>query len=159
MPSLRIRQAVLSASAGGGRRRWNRRAKSHLSQHFFQPDELIVLGQSLGAGEGADFDLAGPRGDGQVGDGRVFTFAAACGDDGRIAVVEGHLDGGKRFPQRARLVRLDEHAVGHFLGNPLADELRAGDEQVVADELHAFPQAGGMPSTRPNRPRRCRPQC
>ena len=49
----------------------------------------------------------------------------------------GHFDRGERFGQRADLVDLDEDRVGDLLLDAFLQDLRVGDEDVVADQLHA----------------------
>ena len=53
-----------------------------VAEFFFDAEELVVFGHAVGAGGGAGFDLAAVGGDGDVGDGGVFGFAAAMGEDG-----------------------------------------------------------------------------
>ena len=59
----------------------------------------------------------------------------------RVAVAMGQLDGVDRLGQRADLVDLDEDAVGDPLVDAALQPLDVGDEQVVADELHAVARA------------------
>jgi hypothetical protein len=54
---------------------------------FFDAEELVVLGDAVGAGGGAGLDLAGAGGDGEVGDEGVFGLAGAVRDDGGVAVA------------------------------------------------------------------------
>src|SRR5262245_8645561 len=81
-------------------------------QILLDAQQLIVLGNSVGAAGGAGLDLAGVGGHDDVGNGRVFGFAAAMADDGSEAVATGQLDGIQSFRQRADLIDLDEDAVG-----------------------------------------------
>jgi hypothetical protein len=50
-------------------------------------EELVVLGDAVGAAGAAGLDLAGARGDGQVGDERVLGLAGAMADDAAVAVA------------------------------------------------------------------------
>src|SRR5919112_5421539 len=47
-------------------------------------DELVVLGEPVGAGERAGLDLPAVRRDGEVGDGRVLGFSRAMGHHRRV---------------------------------------------------------------------------
>ena len=58
-----------------------------------------------------------------------------------IARALGHVDGGERLGQRADLVGLDEDGVGDVLVDPALQYLGVGDEQIIADELHAAARA------------------
>ena len=85
------------------------------AQLFFDAQQLVVLGDAVGAGGGAGFDLAGAGGDGEVGDEGVFGFAGAVGDDGGVAVAAGQVDGFEGFADRADLVDFDQDGVGDSL--------------------------------------------
>jgi len=56
-------------------------------------EELVVLGDAVGAAEGAGLDLARVGGHGDIGDRRVLGLAGAVADDGGVAVLLGELDG------------------------------------------------------------------
>src|ERR1700731_3181860 len=60
------------------------------SQLLFDPQKLIVLGDTVGAAGRSGLDLAGSRGDYQVGDECVFGLARAVRNDGRVARIGGH---------------------------------------------------------------------
>src|SRR6202007_1381973 len=47
------------------------------AEFFLDPQQLILLGDAIGAGGGTRFDLAGAGGDCEIGDERVFAFAGA----------------------------------------------------------------------------------
>src|SRR5258706_16390930 len=51
------------------------------AQFFLDAQQLVVLGDPVGARRRAGFDLAGAHGDHEVGDERVFCFAGAVGND------------------------------------------------------------------------------
>src|SRR5688572_12366135 len=104
-------------------------------------DELVVLGDAVGAGGGPGFDLAAVGGDGDVADRRVFGLARAVGEDGAEAVADGHVDGGKGLAERADLVDLHQDRVGSLRLDALLEELDVGDEQVVADKLDLLANA------------------
>ena len=55
--------------------RGDSRPTRKLWNFFLYADELVVFRQPFGVGQGADFDLAGGGGGGQVGDEGVFGFA------------------------------------------------------------------------------------
>ena len=58
-----------------------------VGQGFLDAEELVVLGDAVGAGGGAGFDLAGVRRHDDVGDGAVLGLAAAVRDDGGVACL------------------------------------------------------------------------
>ena len=105
------------------------------AQFLFNAQELVVLGDAVGAAHGTGLDLAGVRRDGDVGDRGVLGFAGAVRGDGRVAGAVGHLDGVERLGERADLVDLDEDRVGGAELDALFEVLDVGDEEVVADEL------------------------
>jgi len=41
----------------------------------FDPKQLIVLGNAIGSRQGPGFNLTRVRGDGEIGDERIFSFA------------------------------------------------------------------------------------
>src|SRR4051794_33602634 len=49
----------------------------HRAQLLLDADQLVVLGETVGAGERAGLDLPAIGGDGEVGDGRVLGLAGA----------------------------------------------------------------------------------
>ena len=81
-------------------------------QDLLDAQQLVVLGDALGAGRGAGLDLAAVGGDGQVGDGDVLGLAGAVRHHALVAVALGQLDGVQGLGQRADLVDLDEQRVG-----------------------------------------------
>ncbi len=106
-----------------------------VAEFFFDAEELVVFGDAVAAGGGAGFDLAAVGGDGDVGDGGVFGFAGAVGEDRGVAVAHGELDGFEGFGEGADLVDLHEDGVGGFGFDAFLEELGVGDEEVIADEL------------------------
>src|SRR4051794_10070606 len=61
----------LSDGARPGERRPPRIAR-HRAQLLLDPDQLVVLGEAVGARQAAGLDLPAIGGDGEVGDGRVL---------------------------------------------------------------------------------------
>src|SRR5581483_7925211 len=108
---------------------------------LFDAQELVVLGRALAARRRAGLDLADARRDGEVRDERILGLAAAVADHARPAGIRRHANRLERLGQRADLVQLDEHAVRGALEDAAFDALRVRDEEVVADELDAVPQA------------------
>ena len=113
------------------------------AQLFLDPQELVVLGDAVGPAGRAGLDLAGVRGHGDVGDGRVFGLAGAMTDDRGEAGTIGHLDGLQGFGQSANLVHLDQDAVGAALGDASRQALGVGHVEVVANDLDFVPQRLG----------------
>jgi len=64
-------------------------------------------------------------------------------DDGRVLCAIGHLNGFQRLRERSDLVDLDQDRVGHAELDALRQELRVGDEKVVADQLAPVPELVG----------------
>src|SRR5690606_14077748 len=58
---------------------------SRVAELFFDPDQLVVLGEPVGASERAGLDLTAIGGDGEVGDRCVLGFARAVAHHRRIA--------------------------------------------------------------------------
>ncbi len=110
---------------------------------FFDTEELVVFGDTVGAGDGACFDLADAGSDGEVGDEVVGGFAAAVGDDGGVAVLASESDGVEGFGEGADLVEFDQDGVGGAAIDALLEAGGVGDEEVVADELYAVAEGIG----------------
>ena len=102
---------------------------------FGDAEEFVVFGDAVGAGHGASFDLAGAEADDEVGDGGVFGFARAVGDDGGEAVLFGEVDGADCFGEGADLVDFDEDRVAGFFVDSFLEEFWICDEEVIADDL------------------------
>ena len=68
-----------------------------VAEFFFDTQKLVVLGDAVGAGGCAGLDLAGVRGDGDIGDGGVLGFAGAVADDGGVARALRHFDRRRGF--------------------------------------------------------------
>ena len=77
------------------------------AQLFFDPQQLVVFGDAIGAGGGASLDLARTGGYRQIGNERVFRFAGAVRDDRRIAVAAGEINGVESLTHRADLIDLN----------------------------------------------------
>src|SRR5215475_15604897 len=90
-----------------------------VAQLLLDADELIVLGDAVGARQRARLDLAGIGGDRDIGDGVVLRLARAMRNYGRVARALSHCHGLERFRQRADLVDLDQDRVGNLLANAL----------------------------------------
>src|SRR5664280_1610795 len=71
---------------------------------FLDAEQLVVLGDAIGAAGRAGLELADAGGDGEVGDGRVLGLARAVRDHGRVAVLTRQLDAVERLGQRSDLV-------------------------------------------------------
>ena len=124
---------------------------------LFDPQQLVVLGDAVGAARRAGLDLAGAGADGEIGDRRVFGLARAVRDDAGVAGVARHRHGVERFGDGADLIQLDQHRVADALVDAALQDLRVGHEHVVADELHSLPSAvvsvfqpSQSPSARPS---------
>ena len=108
-----------------------------VAELLLDPQELVVLRDAVAARRRAGLDLADVRRDREVGDRRVLGLAGAVRHDDAVAVRARELDRVERLGQRPDLVHLDEDRVRRALLDPAAEPLDVGDEDVVADELHA----------------------
>jgi len=79
---------------------------------FAYPEQLIVLADSIRSAERAGLYLADACGNGQVGDCRIFCFAASVAYDGCPAGPLRHIDRLECFGERAYLVELYQYRVG-----------------------------------------------
>jgi len=114
-----------------------------VAEFLFDAEELVVFGDAVGAAEGAGLDLAGVRGDGDVGDGDIFGLARAVADDGGVFVFLGEFDGVEGLGERTDLVDLDEDRVRHALVDAFLEEFDIRNEEIVADELDAITERFG----------------
>src|SRR4051812_32356563 len=105
--------------------------------------ELVVLGDAIGARRRARLDLTAARRDREVGDRDVLGLPRAVGHDGRVAGLTRRADRVERLRQRADLVDLDEDRVGDPGLDPAPQPLGVRHEEVVADELQALAEAIG----------------
>ena len=110
--------------------------RGRVAQRLFNAKKLIVLGDPVGAGWGAGFDLPGIGCHHDVGNRRVLGLAGAVRDNGGVTCLLGKLNRGQRLGQRANLVDLDQNGVSGLAVDAALQELGVGDKQVVADKLH-----------------------
>ncbi len=85
-----------------------------IAQFGFDAQQLVVLGNAVGAGGRAGLDLAHVQGHGQVGDGAVLGLAGAVGGNGPPAGPVAGLDGFDGLGQRADLVEFHQQGVGRL---------------------------------------------
>ena len=76
----------------------------------------------------------------EVGDGGVLGLAAAVAHHAGVAGAAGQRHAVERLGEGADLVDLHEHGVGDALRDALGQDLRVGDEEVVAHELDLAPE-------------------
>ena len=82
-----------------------------------------------------------------------------CEIDGAVAGVARDRDRVERLGERPDLVELDQDRVRDAALDPLAQDRRVGDEDVVADELKPARRAArSARASRPSRPRPSRPR-
>src|SRR5260221_14726164 len=87
------------------------------AEFFFDAKKLIVFGDAIGARSGTGFDLARSGGNGEIGDERVFGFAAPVRNDGVVSGFTGELDSVDGFGDAADLIELDQDGAGYaFVG-------------------------------------------
>ena len=95
-----------------------------LAQLLLDAEQLVVLGEPVGAGEAAGLDLPAIGGDGEVGDGRVLGLARAVRHDRGVAGAVRDRDRLERLGQRADLVDLDQDRIGEAALDAHAQPLR-----------------------------------
>ena len=106
------------------------------AQIFVDAEQLVVFADAVGAAGCAGLDLAGARCNCQIGDCRIFGFAAAMAHNGRPAGTASHINGFEGFGERADLVELDQNRICAAELDALCQPLSIGYEQIVADELN-----------------------
>lgn len=68
-----------------------------IAKLFFDAEELVVFGNTIGSGHGTSLDLAGVESNDEVSDGGIFGFTGTVGDDAGPAISHGTLAGIKGF--------------------------------------------------------------
>mmetsp|Transcript_36 Transcript_36/g.84 ORF Transcript_36/g.84 Transcript_36/m.84 type:complete len:302 (-) Transcript_36:653-1558(-) len=97
--------------------------------------QLVVLGQALGAAGRAGFDLAGGEAHGEVGDVRVLRLARPVGRHHAPSRLLRHAHRLDRLGDGTDLVHLEQQGVARLALDGGGDALRVGDEQVIAHHL------------------------
>ena len=92
----------------------------------------------------------GAGGDREVGDEGVLGLARAVRDHRRVARAAGQVHRGERLRERADLVDLDQQGVAGAELDALLQARRVGDEEVVADQLHAVAPRRSVSATQPS---------
>lgn len=102
-----------------------------VSQFFLDTEDLVELGQTLGAGRRTGLDLSGSQTHNDVGNGHILGLTGAVGHHntpvGGVGVL-GRLD---RLGQGTDLVDLEEQSIARLQFNGLLDADRVGDGQVI----------------------------
>ena len=83
-----------------------------VAEFLVNPEELVVLADTVGAAGGACLDLADVCGDGEIGNDGIFGFTAAMAHDGGVAGTTGHVDGFEGLGECADLVYLNKDRIG-----------------------------------------------
>ena len=108
----------------------------HITQRFFDSEQLVVFGDTVGSRRRAGFDLSGIGCHGDVGDGSILCFTGTmryyCGITGAF----GHFDGIEGFGQCTDLIDFDQNRIGGGGFDAARQTFRIGDEEIVADELY-----------------------
>mmetsp|Transcript_896 Transcript_896/g.2413 ORF Transcript_896/g.2413 Transcript_896/m.2413 type:complete len:484 (-) Transcript_896:141-1592(-) len=105
--------------------------------------QLVVLGQALGAAGRARLDLTGIEADGEVGDEGVLRLARAVARHHAPPRALGGAHGLDRLGDGADLVDLEQQRVARLLLDGALHADGVGHQQVVADDLHLVAHAGG----------------
>src|SRR5664279_4009233 len=124
---------------------WSRRrdAVAQVRGMRLDLDQPVVLGHPFAAGRRAGLELAAAGAHREIGDEGVLGLAGAVRDHPPVAGVAADRHRRQRLGDRADLVELDQRRVPDPLADRRGDDLRVGDEVVVADELDALPEPGG----------------
>src|SRR5581483_9094874 len=107
------------------------------AQLLLDPEQLVVLGDAVGACRRAGLDLPRAERDREVGDRGVLGLARAMRHHRAVTVLLRDLHGGDRLAQRPDLIHLDEDRVGDAAIDSHLQPLGVRDEDVVTDELDA----------------------
>mmetsp|Transcript_11880 Transcript_11880/g.49771 ORF Transcript_11880/g.49771 Transcript_11880/m.49771 type:complete len:561 (+) Transcript_11880:77-1759(+) len=103
--------------------------------------QLVVLGQTLGAAGRAGLDLASRKTHGEIRDVGILGFARAVGRHDAPARLLGHAHRLDRLGDGTDLVHLEQQRVARLGLDGGGDALGVGDEQVIAHNL-AHARAG-----------------
>src|SRR6267154_4842698 len=106
------------------------------TQLLFNPKQLVVLRNSVGAGGRARLDLPRTRSYCQVRDKSIFAFAGTMRDHRRVSIAPCQIDSIERFTDGADLVQLDKNRVSNSVLNPLGKNFNVRDEDVIAHKLN-----------------------
>ena len=85
------------------------------TQLFFNAEELVVFGESVGTCYATGFDLEGMHSDGKVSNEWIFGFAGPVADNGGIVVELCEFNDVEGFGECSDLVGFDEDGVGDVL--------------------------------------------
>ena len=102
---------------------------------FFDSENLVVLGESLGSARSASLDLASLETDDQIGDEGVFSFARSVGDHDAPAGIHRHLSGLDGLGEGTNLVHLQQESVAGLLVQSGLDSSGVGDQEIVSNNL------------------------
>ena len=106
-----------------------------VAQLFFDPQQLVVLGDAVGARCRTGLDLPSSGRHGQIRDERIFGLARAVRDDRRVPIAAGQVDGIQSFAHRADLIHLDQDRIGHAFVDSLLQAFALVTNKIVADQL------------------------
>src|ERR1044072_4898360 len=81
------------------------------TQCFFNTEQLVVLGHTVGTAGRTGFNLSAVEGHSQVGDGCIFSFTAAMAHDRRVAIGLRQLNGIDGFCYSTNLVYFNKDTV------------------------------------------------
>src|SRR5574341_57348 len=115
-----------------------------VAELFLGADELVVLGNTVGAGEGAGLDLARVRGNGKVCDGGVLALSGAVGHDRGVPCPLRHFDGIQGLGEGADLVEFNQDGIADALLDAFFEDGRVRHEDVVPYELDLFAEVVGQ---------------
>ena len=106
------------------------------TEFFLDPKQLVVFCHAISATERTGFYLTCVGGDRNISDGDILGFTGTMGDDGRVIGCLRHFDGVESFCERSDLINFHENGIRRAGVNAALEEIRIGNEQIVAHELH-----------------------
>mmetsp|Transcript_38092 Transcript_38092/g.76335 ORF Transcript_38092/g.76335 Transcript_38092/m.76335 type:complete len:202 (-) Transcript_38092:853-1458(-) len=116
--------------------------RSRLAQLLLDAQQLIVLGETLGAAGRAGLDLACAEADGEVGDVGILGLTGPVRSHHAPARCLGILDGLDRLGNRSDLVDLEQQSVGCLFFDRAGNLGGVRHGQVVANDLHVLAELG-----------------
>ena len=146
------------ARATGHPRAPGARIPRTVAELALDPQQAVVLGDTLRAGRRAGLDLARPHRDDEVRDRRVLGLAGAMRHHRGPAGAARELDRLDGLGERPDLVELDQDRIRRIDFDGAGDPLRVRHEQVVADELDRRRAGRSGPASRTSHPRPGRPR-
>lgn len=114
-----------------------------VAKSLLNAQDLVVLGQTVGAARRARLDLTGAEAAHQVSNKVVLGLTAAVGHHHAPSRALRHVRGLDGLGDGTDLVHLQQERVAQLLVDTGLDALRVGDEEIVTDDLNVLAHALG----------------